>query len=279
MENTIEESLQSILQNVTDDFEVLVVDESTDNSRDVVKKVQQSHDNLRLVELDPDPDRNLGKMRNIGIQEARGDFVLIYVDADDRYNCGITDFAEIYLQMRESLGHDFYLSGGNINISSRDFLLNKAPHRNLPISAAEEDFEIRLQNEDDVIYLTHDSFSEEIDKPERKKSKFYGFKRSFEATVARFQMGTTFRSLFKYTVITDERLTLMDRLVYLIVLPLAYLVALPKERYEIPSDFRDYRERDRRRPNYTYTLEEIEEQFGITFDRDELSDCGKDVFL
>ncbi|MBV0900413.1 glycosyltransferase family A protein [Haloarcula salina] len=278
MENTIKESLLSILNNVNDDFEVLVVDESTDNSRKIIKKLQEKHDNLRLVEVQQDPGRNLGMMRNIGIREANGEFVLIYVDADDRYECGIVDFAKIYEQLSEKLGKDFYIDGANIKISSKDFLLNEVPHRNLPIAAAEEDFAIRLLYNNDIIYLDHTPFSEEIDKPDRKQKKTYGFKRSFRATVSRFQMGITFESLFKHMVVCDDRLETKDKLVNFIILPLAYLFSLPKQSYSVPDEFRDWKERDRRQPSLTYTLPELEEKLNVSIDRDKLSECGREKF-
>lgn len=279
MAGTIEESLRSILDNVTDEYEVVVVDESTDDSRRVVRELQKSYDNLRLVELEPDPSRPLGRMRNIAVREADGEFVLTYMDADDRYECGITDFAEIYTQLRNQLGKDFYLSGGNINISSREFLRTTGQHRDLPISAAEEDFRIRMLARGDIINLRHEPLAEEIAPPERKESKLYSLRRLFRATVSRFQMGISFPSLFRNKVIQGENINLVGQLSYLFVLPTAYLVALTREQYDIPDEFRDWTERHRQWSSITYTLEELEPECDVTIDRDELSECGKDKFL
>lgn len=279
MENTIEESLTSILENVNDSFEVVVIDESTDSSPEIVRELQESYDNLRLVEIEPGEDRTLGRARNIAREEANAKFVLMSMDADDRYSGGIVDFVRIYEQLREELGRDFYLSGNNINISSKEFLVTDGRHRDIPIGAAEEDFQWRMQDQGDIIYLKHDRICEEIDISDRKKSKGYGISKSIESNIGRFQVGVTFWSLFTAMVLRGDTLKWKGRLVYLVALPVAYILSLQEEKYEIPDQFRDYTSRDVGKDEIIFTLEELEEEYDITIDRSELSGYGKEIYL
>jgi succinoglycan biosynthesis protein ExoA len=84
LRRTLEQVLQ---QDYAGDFEVLVVDGlSTDCTRDIVGDLQAEHSNLRLYD---NPARLSSAARNIGIQQATGDIILIidgHCDLDSRHH-------------------------------------------------------------------------------------------------------------------------------------------------------------------------------------------------
>lgn len=132
MAETLEASLTSLLAQLDQRFEVVIVDDgSSDRSIEVVKSMSQSDPKLRLVELSRDPKRKLGMTRNISIQEARGSFVLLHLDCDDVFGPFIGDFVEVFHRLESCIGQDILLSGQHINMARRDFLLRHGPYINI----------------------------------------------------------------------------------------------------------------------------------------------------
>lgn len=68
-------------------FEVICVNDcSTDNTEQVIKQIQESHANLRL--LSNPVNKRAGGSRNYGVKEAEGKYI-VFIDADDYFhnNC------------------------------------------------------------------------------------------------------------------------------------------------------------------------------------------------
>ncbi|HEY9888470.1 MAG TPA: glycosyltransferase family A protein, partial [Candidatus Obscuribacterales bacterium] len=77
-ENTIEETIQSVLQQTFTDFELLVInDGSTDKTLEVLANIQDSR--LQVLTF---PNGGVVESRNRGIQNASGEY-LSFLDADD----------------------------------------------------------------------------------------------------------------------------------------------------------------------------------------------------
>ena len=77
-EPIIERSLQSVLSQDYDDFEVVVVnDGSTDRSADIVRSINDPR--IRLIEQE---NGGPSKARNTGVKNAKGDWI-VFLDADD----------------------------------------------------------------------------------------------------------------------------------------------------------------------------------------------------
>jgi glycosyltransferase involved in cell wall biosynthesis len=83
-ERFIAEAIESVLAQSYDDWELLLVDDgSTDSSTAIAQRYAQQHPH-KVRYLEHDRHRNQGKSvsRNLGISEARGEFIA-FLDADD----------------------------------------------------------------------------------------------------------------------------------------------------------------------------------------------------
>ena len=79
-EEYILESVQSILNQTYKNFEIIVIDDySTDDSISIVENIKDSRIKIFRKTIEP---RFLASSRNIGIELARGDYILLH-DADD----------------------------------------------------------------------------------------------------------------------------------------------------------------------------------------------------
>lgn len=77
----LEGCIRSIEEQTYHKTEIIIVnDGSTDNTGKVCETLREAYDNIRVIALD---DKGVSAARNIGIQEAKGDY-LTFVDADDR---------------------------------------------------------------------------------------------------------------------------------------------------------------------------------------------------
>jgi glycosyltransferase involved in cell wall biosynthesis len=80
----IEECLESLCQQTlaSNEFEILMIFNGPDDgSEEIVQRVSKRHPDVRVVLLNSEPS-GASRARNVGIAEARGDFVT-FVDADD----------------------------------------------------------------------------------------------------------------------------------------------------------------------------------------------------
>ena len=171
MAPTLERSLNSILRQINENFEVVIVDDgSSDHSIDVITQLQTQHANLNLIQLERDSRRKLGLTRNVSIKAAKGKYVLTNIDCDDVYGPYIEDFTKIYHQIEDATKEDFYLKGNNINMARRDFLVSFGPYRNL-FRGEDRDMWIRLASIDAFQPIEHQDFVIRLPKTRSEKAK------------------------------------------------------------------------------------------------------------
>ena len=81
---TLEAALLSIISQVDNSYQILVVDDgSSDNSISILRDLQKRYSNFNAIFLQRDSRRKLGDTRNISIKAAKGEFVIMHIDADD----------------------------------------------------------------------------------------------------------------------------------------------------------------------------------------------------
>lgn len=84
-ENYIKRCLKSISDQIFTDFEVIIVDSSfLDNTRTIIREYIKDDNRFSLIELEKGlyNSRSVSLKRNIGIDKAKGEYIL-FVDADD----------------------------------------------------------------------------------------------------------------------------------------------------------------------------------------------------
>ncbi|MDE5599042.1 MAG: glycosyltransferase family 2 protein [Lachnospiraceae bacterium] len=93
-EKEIGRAIHSILQQTYEQYEIIVVDDgSTDNTREVVEKIEDKR--IRYIQLEQ--NQGAGHARNVGVQAARYDYIA-FLDSDDEWFPN-----KLELQMRKML--------------------------------------------------------------------------------------------------------------------------------------------------------------------------------
>jgi len=80
-ENTIKNTIESILNQNYDNYEIIVVDDgSTDNTQNIVKNI----DNSKIKYFKLETNKGVSNARNFGIEKATGNYIM-FIDSDDLY--------------------------------------------------------------------------------------------------------------------------------------------------------------------------------------------------
>lgn len=284
MVETVVPSLRSMLDQVGDDFEFVVVDGgSTDGTGIELRRLEAEDDRVRVFTLAPDPERRLGADRQRSIEECEGEYVLTQLDVDDVYEPIIEDFVSIYHDLENGIDREFLLSGTGINMAPKS-LYQAIPYRNLA-SSEDRDLWRRLFAARAVLWLEHDQIREQIG---YEKSFRDHLRRDWSGKVADAQVGIDFLSCLawsvshpRYHILEEERgpVGRVAKSLYdLVTYPLAYHAARELPTFETPPGL----ERrgtvegliaDARKP-----LAELEAEYGVTVDRDALSERGRALF-
>jgi glycosyltransferase involved in cell wall biosynthesis len=278
MADTLEESVKSINELVDDRFELLVLDDgSTDGSLSILERLTAELPRVRIVHDDND---NLAEARKASIEAARGEYVLIQLDADDVYYRGITDFVEIFHQIDDQVTFDPFINGYHIQMASRDLLLT-TPHRSMGYHE-DRDLWRRMLAEGNLIGLHHESIRRTVGYDRGLSEKAEA---RFDAIVSQFRSGITFRSYMLWLIRKflawrpGTSLSLLSVLFNLVCAPLAYPMAVHRGVYgEFPEEFADMTRYTELFPEHIMTLSQIESEYGITIDRSTLSEEGRKIY-
>lgn len=284
MVETVERSLRSMLDQVGDDFGMVVVDGgSTDGTVEVLRRLEGQDDRVRVVALDTDPDRRLGADRQRSIEECDGEYVLTQLDVDDVYEPVIEDFVRIYHDLEPGVDGDFLLSGTGINMAPKSLYL-EVPYRNLA-SSEDRDLWRRLFAADAVLWLDHAQVRERVG---YEKSLLDHLRRDWSGKVADAQVGLDFWSCVVWSIahpryyVLEERRGLVGRLAKtaydLVTYPLAYYAARTHPQFETPPGLERRGTVERLIAESRSTLGELEAEYDVEVDRNALSERGRDLF-
>ncbi|WP_049987340.1 glycosyltransferase family 2 protein [Halobellus rufus] len=269
MADTVEESLRSILNQLDDRFEMVVVDDgSTDGSLSILNRLESEYEKLRVVIGD---NSNLAEARNQSFEVAKGDYILESLDTDDVYGDGIQDFVFIFKELDSQIDRQFYLKGNSINIAPRELLLS-IPYRSLGWGE-DQDFWRRLFANDAIIWLDHKPFYESIG---YNYTSVDQVKLMYENQIVDLRAGISFWSLAQYIW---DNWSLPAAVLYSLMLVPAYFKSLNQERYDAPSGFERKQDLHNAIDRCSMSLSEIEDYYNITVDRSELSQFGQRVFV
>lgn len=269
MVETVERSLTRLLEITDDRYELLVVDgRSTDGSQEILRRLAANHERVRLIERDR--ARGLAADRNLGVREARGDYIFLNLDADDYYHGGIRDFAEIFHQFDEELDRDFVLSGPGLALGKKSFLLKYGPYRPPLHRGEDHDLWRRLAADNSFFILESDRTYEPLGY--RRTIPFY-FWNKYSTLLSEARGGISFRSNLLTRLKQGK---ILDRLVDLVFVPTAYIHSMFGPRYGMPAP---YDQKDRWPLDVPRgTLEELEEVLGVDVELASLSSEGRQIF-
>lgn len=274
MGETIGESVKSILSQVDDRFEVVIVDDgSTDQSVSVLRDLVDREERLRVLELPRCRNRKLGATRNISIHAADGDYVIIHLDADDSFQSGILDVVDVFERIDNHIDHNFYFMSCGFGIAKREFLLNYGPYRNLPVGGEDQDMWRRMFADDAVIWVESKNLSEEIG---YEKGRTALARRWFKIAVSNFQTGISYGSYLNWSRENRSKFGFLYDLC--ICAPLAYIISLTRDSYDLPSEYKRKGAIDEHIAEQTKTIAELEEEYGFKLDRGSLSTRAKKLY-
>jgi glycosyltransferase involved in cell wall biosynthesis len=178
MGDSIERCIESIMVQIDDLFEVVIVnDDSIDNTREVLARMSEKYPLLVFKSLKRDPMRKLGHTRNLSFQIANGDWCIFHIDADDIIGPNLKDFTAAVQALSLAFKDEKLYAGKQIHMARREFLLAHGPFRNI-YRGEDRDLYERLVKESSWVIIDHKRF---IFRMERKKSKLVR-KKIFDVT-------------------------------------------------------------------------------------------------
>ena len=222
MADTLEISLSSIFEQIDDRFEVIVIDDgSTDGSLAILDSLKFKHLNLRYYPLPKNGQRKLGFTRNISIQKAQGDWVILHLDADDLIGEGIISFVESVLRIHATSSEPALYSGHQIHMAPRDWLLSFGPYRNL-YRLEDRDLYQRLIPNHQWRIIHHERFIKRLERT-RKKTLLKTTRDAFEHLVSDTRYSASFRAVIDREIDRKSNGKRLLKLFRIVFLPLAYV--------------------------------------------------------
>ncbi len=276
MAATLEPALRSILDQLDERFEVVIVDDgSSDNSVEVIKSLQQQYKNLRLVPLKRDGERQLGFTRNASIKEAQGDYVLLHLDCDDITAPHIKDFVNVFHQIESAVGKDILLSGRPIQMGRKDFLLAQGPYRNIH-RGEDRDMWGRFAVNDAIYFLTHKGFKTVL--PKTAGDRLYrAVYYTFDHLRNDFRGDVDMKKFFYYEVFV-QKFGLKTKLVRMMVMLPAYISGKLKGPLPAAKTMENYEEFAKYALENGGTFTEILQKNDASPDWSQLSPTAKSIF-
>jgi glycosyltransferase involved in cell wall biosynthesis len=168
MGDSIERCIESIMHQIDETFEVIVIDDnSVDDTLVVLSRLAEKHSTLRYQSLEHDPKRKLGLVRNLSFQIAHGEWCLFHIDADDIIGDKIKDFTIAVEALAKGFQQEKLYAGKQIHMARRKFLLERGPFRNI-YRGEDRDFYERLVADESWVLIDHERFISRMERPVSK---------------------------------------------------------------------------------------------------------------
>jgi glycosyltransferase involved in cell wall biosynthesis len=275
MNDTLQQSLESVMQNINEQFEIIVVeDSSTDGSLKTLQYLSKLNPKLRVISLAPDKNRRLGYTRNLSIREAKGEWCIFHIDTDDFIGPFIEDFVKVIEVLSSKLKQDHLFSGKQIHMARRDFLLSHGPFKNI-YRGEDRDLYQRLSLTNQWMALTHERFIHRMNR-QKKKLIYKTIWDSWDQIVTDMQMSPNPFKYLKNSLIRIKQIGLKRILFRFFFITPSLLAAkrrgifLTDDRINDNAQFVKYREAN------TKTLSEWQSILGI--DDDQLIGIDRKIF-
>lgn len=225
MADTIEESLYSITENLPQNYEIVIVDQSTDESTEIIERVASESD-LVFRTIHIDFPLGVGPARNLAVCEATGDIVITHVDADDWYDSRYFQcFVELYLTIKKARGSDFFFSCPNMNISSRTFMKQNYLLTSLPIGANEKEYRWRALRNGDFLQLNVDDDVSGRIKLSDRKDLASRIRRTYLRHLGMYKIGYSTGRIVREDVI-ERSWSISSRLFRVTIIPFVWVHSL-----------------------------------------------------
>jgi len=165
MGDSIERCIKSVMRQIDETFEVIVIDDnSIDDTRLVLARLKEKHSLLRYESLEHDPMRKLGLTRNYSFQIAQGEWCIFHIDADDIIGEKIKDFTIAVEALAKGFQQEKLYAGKQIHMARRQFLLDRGPFRNI-YRGEDRDFYERLVVDESWVLINHERFISRMERP------------------------------------------------------------------------------------------------------------------
>ncbi len=276
MSDTLEVALRSVLEQIDEQFEVIVVDDgSSDGSKEILSDLALQHENLKYFDLPRDPQRKLGLTRNYSISQASGEWCIFHIDMDDIIGPHIKSFVKVVESIDNRIGRDILYSGQQIHMGRRDFLLDFGPFRNI-YRGEDRDLYSRLIGTEQWLVLKHERFIHR-----QTRSWYRLFKKNLHDNLD--QMATDIshsKSTLSYLKSSFENrgnLNWKILIFRIVALPIARLIQAKRQTLDI-ADVPSHPQFIAYRRDHTYSYSELVEKLGAKDVREELSGHSRAIF-
>jgi glycosyltransferase involved in cell wall biosynthesis len=255
-EKTIERSLRSVLNQIDDRFEVVVVDESTDDSPEILKKLQREFpDKLKLFFLGTQTMNSIGAARNMSITKATGTYCIMHIDCDDIWFPYINYFADVFLEIEKHVKADFLLAGHQINMARRDFLISVGPYQDIK-HGEDRDLWMRLAKKRQYMPIDHVAFFERLPL-DNKTNKIKALKRTYWSVGDEIRGGKKFKDFVSELVEQYAHLTNIMKFMRVLFYPIAKIKSRKFPRLESSQYFENASEWNSYKKRHLGTFSEI----------------------
>ena len=275
MGDTIENSLLSVIQQLTPEYEIIVVDDgSSDNSLDILESLQTKFENFKVVRLKNEKDRRLGFTRNLSFREARGNWCIFHIDTDDLIGPYIAEFVKVVEVLNNNMSKDSLFSGKQIHMAKRDFLISHGPFKNI-YRGEDRDLYQRLSLSNQWVTISHERFIYRMDRV-KKKLIYKTIRDNWDQMVTDMQMSPIPHKYLKESFIRIKQIGFV-RILFRSIFVLPALVAAQRRGVFLTDDrINDYAQFAKYREENTKTLSEWQSFLGV--DDDQLIGINRKIF-